>query len=104
MNKNIKMHYDWIIGSDAKWTEETKDVLGYAPEDVSGQWFEIIHRDDYPDFEKKLRESLNSKKQFVHVYRVRKKGGKFILVKDVGDVVLNGNNEVAGMKGWVMKV
>lgn len=100
----IKIFYDWVPGKEAKWSGDTLAVLGYTPEDLSGQWFEIIHRDDYHAFERELRESLLSKKPFFYEYRVRKMGGAYIKVRDYGEYVLDENGEIERLKGWIMAV
>ncbi len=99
--KNLKIFYDWVPGGEAQWRGDTIALLGYKPEDLSGQWFEIIHREDYPVFEKALRESMMSKKPFFHEYRVRVHGGVYKKVQDYGEYVLDKEGGIELMSGWI---
>jgi len=103
-SKGLKIFYDWVPGGEAQWSGDTIAVLGYKPEDLSGQWFEIIHREDYPAFEKLLRESMISEKPFSHEYRVRVHGGIYKKVQDYGDYILDKAGNIERMKGWIMVV
>ena len=101
--KKIKIFYSWVPGGEAQWSGDTIAVLGYKPEDLSGQWFEIIHSKDYPLFHKLLYETLSQKTvPFSHEYHVRKHGGTFIKVRDYGTCILDKKGGILRMEGWIM--
>src|SRR5262249_25759896 len=80
--------YDWYPSTnEVMLGGNLSAVLGYSPEEVSrdgSKWRELIHPDDVPRFKKEVDLALASTEPLHIEYRIRKKDGPYVTVKDDG--------------------
>ncbi len=79
-------------------------VLGYSLEDVVGrQIFEFIHPDDLESMKKDFEMTINSGEVFPSICRLKKKGGEYIYIEEIGKVVMN-EGEPVGINGVIRDI
>lgn len=79
--------WDWDLRTDVvRYSARWKEMLGYAPDELADHadtWRGLIHADDAPIAERRLREHLDTGAPFEHTSRYRHRDGtlRYILVR-----------------------
>jgi PAS domain S-box-containing protein len=83
--------YEWAPASDALVLEgNLQAILGYSADELGGgltRWIELVHPDDREAFRKEIERVQLSRDAFRLEYRVVRKDGKVITVRDEGHAV-----------------
>lgn len=95
--------YDWDVQKNTvERTLGLTQIFGYSQEEAEPTlewWQEIIHPDDLPIFNDKLKASLTTGNRFVLEYRIRHKNGQYRWVDERGFVVKDAVNQIVRVVG-----
>jgi PAS domain S-box-containing protein len=101
--------YDW----NPKTNEVTfggnfEPLLGFAVEEIAGgnnRWRELIHSDDLERYTKEINRMLATGAEVLHIeYRVRKKDGHYVTVKDEGQYIHDNSGNADHLVGFITDV
>lgn len=84
--------WDWdVVTGETYFSDNYFTMLGYAPRELPSNvntWKELCHPDDVATVMKVLQCHLDNKTEmYCHEYRIRRKGGEWLWIRDVGEVV-----------------
>ena len=101
--------YDWNPSTNqVTFGGNVENILGYRAEEIGGltnRWGELIHPDDVERYKKEVGQVLANRSESLHLeYRVRKKNGSSVVVKDDGYFVGRGAADKSQMVGFISDV
>ncbi len=100
--------YDWDSRSgEVTYGGKYLEILGYSSEELGhavAQWAELIHPDDRKGFVEEFDRSLACRGPFHAEYRVRRKDGAWILVKDDGCFCPDSEGNLTRVVGFVVDI
>ncbi len=97
--------YDWDPLRDVvTFGGSLEKTLGYRPEEmptsISG-WAELIHPEDRDDFLRRTEEIHKPGESFHLEYRIKKRDGEYLIVKDDCYSALDANGRIVQMLGFI---
>ena len=99
--------YDWDpVTNDVTYSNHL-ERLGYSSTEMEGglaHWRQLIHPDDQQAFDREIERVLETRSSLFLNYRVRKKDGTYINVEDAGRFVIDKENKIVRMVGFVTDV
>lgn len=99
--------YDWNPVTNQVTYSNHLERLGYSAFEMEGgltNWRSLIHEDDRAAFDREIERVLETRANLFLNYRVRKKDGTFIHVEDTGRFVIDEENKIVRMIGFVTDV
>jgi two-component system, cell cycle sensor histidine kinase and response regulator CckA len=100
--------YDWDLKTNVmKLGGGLKAVLGYSEEEIAGEhqkWLALIHPEDLAQCQAETQRVLESREPFHFEYRVRRKDGVYITIKDDGYFIQAKDGVLHGMLGFLVDV
>jgi PAS domain S-box-containing protein len=101
--------YDWNpLTNEVTFGGNFQPLLGFAVEEIAGgnnRWRELIHSDDLERYTKEMDRVLATGTEVLHIeYRVRKKDGHYLTVKDEGQYVPDNSGDVDHLVGFITDV
>ena len=82
-------------------------LLGYSPEELSGdlaRWLDLVHPEDRESFHAEFHRSRQTRTPYHLEYRVRRKDGAYIVVRDDGQHLYDETGQPVRMIGFVKDV
>jgi PAS domain S-box-containing protein len=83
--------YEWNVETDeVAWCGNTLSLLGYTQAELGGGlegWLQLVHPDDRWDAQRAVETVLADRSRVEIEYRVRRKDGDYILIRDVAEFV-----------------
>jgi len=74
-----------------------KEIYGYSPKEIYmdsyNSWLKRIHHDDLPEVKKSFQALFDRGKKFDVAYRIKRKDGEWIWIRDLANVVHEENGE-----------
>ncbi len=100
--------YEWNTETgELLWGGNFRAILGYKPSEMAGTlhaWLGLVHADDRDDAEQ-ARGGVLSEKESTHLeYRVKRKDGEFIFVRDDARFYRDASGQPARMIGCIQDV
>ncbi len=100
--------YDWNPAANTvTYGGNVEKILGYTGAELRGGmplWISLIHPDDRAAFQRALERSCHTLEPFHFEYRVRKKDGSYLFVKDDGYFFLHQAGGAACLVGFVVDI
>ena len=101
--------YDWNPGTNqVTFGGNVESILGYREEEIgaaTNHWAELIHPDDRDRYKKEMGRVLANRAEPLHLeYRVRRKDGSSVVVKDDGYFVADEAGNRIKMVGFIADV
>ncbi len=100
--------YDWDpVADDLVLGGNIESVFGFTREEMKGgfpRWVDLIHPDDMPAFRKEKERALSQARPFHLEYRLRKKDGSYLTVRDDAHFYPTDGGENERMVGFVLDV
>ena len=100
--------YDWDLqGNVMKFGGGLKAVLGYQAEEIAGdyrKWLSLIHPEDLPAYQAESQRVLERQEPFHFEYRLRRKDGVYITIKDDGYFIAEKDGVLHGILGFLVDV
>ncbi|MBI4624916.1 MAG: PAS domain S-box protein [Verrucomicrobia bacterium] len=100
--------YDWDPATNAvTWGGDSERILGYSQDELGhdlASWLELIHPDDRPAFNQELERTVADRKPFHLQYRVRRRDASHIVAQDDGYFVLDAQDQLMRMVGFVADI
>ncbi|MBF0356131.1 MAG: PAS domain S-box protein [Alphaproteobacteria bacterium] len=97
----------WDLASDKlTWTDETFHIFGLTPGDLlwRSAYFNMVHPDDLPRLEAKLKEVVESKESYRIEYRVRHADGEWRHIASHGEVIQDEGGKAVRLQGVLQDV
>ncbi len=108
INASSQLLYDWdTLTNKVTYGGDLERILGYSENEIQddlNHWLELIHPEDIEQFQDELDRVVNKKEPFNLEYRVRKKGGDYIVVEDKGFFFMDSDEEKSRMVGFVADI
>ncbi len=107
INASGQILYDWNPVTNQVTYSNHLERLGYTTAEMEGglaNWRELIHEDDRHAFDREIERVLETRSNFSLHYRLRRKDGTFINVEDTGQFVIDDENKIVRMIGFVTDV
>jgi PAS domain S-box-containing protein len=83
-------------------------MLGYSVDEIGGgtnRWRELIHHDDLARYKKEMNRVLAIGTEALHIeYRVHRKNGRYLTIKDDGHFLLDESGKVEHMVGFITDI
>ena len=93
----------WIPSEDALLSPEIIDLLGYRPEEFSGQWFNHIHPQDWVFYATEICKSFAAHETFTQQYRLQKKDGSYALIEDYCEPIVDAQGNIINTIGYIIE-
>ncbi|MCP4460584.1 MAG: PAS domain S-box protein [Cytophagales bacterium] len=93
----------WNLKNDTFfWSDETYRLYGYKPNEIEIDFdffLNHIHEDDREQAQKDIKNALQNKNSYKNQFRSLRKTGEIRVTDTRGEVILDENGEVVGMRG-----
>ena len=101
--------YDWNSNTnEVMFGGNFERLLGFSVEEIAAEtnrWRELIHSEDLQRYAKEVKRGLATGAGTLHIeYRVRKKDGHYVTVKDEGQFILDESGKIGHMVGFITDV
>ena len=101
--------YDWNPHTNEVTFGGTfEPLLGYSVDEIASgtnRWRELIHSDDLERYKKEMDRVLAIGSEALHIeYRVRRKDGQYVTVKDEGQYLLDSSGKADHLIGFISDV
>jgi PAS domain S-box-containing protein len=100
--------YDWDPRTNAvTYGGSLEQVLGYRVTELTGEaaeWLQYVHPDDRQGFIRELDRALVTGTSFHLQYRVRRKDGLYLMVRDDRFIFLNTQGLISRMVGFIVDI
>ncbi|MBL8013318.1 MAG: PAS domain S-box protein [Candidatus Omnitrophica bacterium] len=100
--------WDWNMSGDQIWfSSRFAHILGYGPDEFphSVKYFmEQVHPEDQEDVLKEINRCLMDATNYCMEYRIRKKNGSYIWVRNQANIVRDNNNKPFRMVGALSNI
>jgi PAS domain S-box-containing protein len=98
--------YDWDPGTNkVMFGGNVANILGFQAEEIGGvtnRWRELIHPDDLENYREEVGRVVAHRDESIHIeYRIRKKDGSIVIVKEDGYFVVDETGNKTQMVGFV---
>jgi PAS domain S-box-containing protein len=110
INASGSILFDWHVPTDyARYGGPVEHVIGYRPEELEGsleRWKDIIHPDDVEAFGIEVARRLANRQKHVLSleFRVRRKDGKYIILRGDGYPTLDASGNIERVIGFATDV
>jgi PAS domain S-box-containing protein len=100
--------YDWSPRTNqVTFGGNFENMLGYSTDEIGGnnRWRELIHPDDLARYKKEMNRVLAIGAEALHIeYRVHRKNGRYLTIKDDGHFLLDESGKVEHMIGFITDI
>jgi PAS domain S-box-containing protein len=100
--------WEYDLGSGAvHWTPETRAIMGRSTDEFAGTgqaFFDLVHPEDLPGLQARLRDALEGDAPYEHQFRVRLPAGSVRWVQNTGRVIRGADGAPIRMVGTIRDV